>query len=83
MTPVPLMSGCEQILANMGISSDVGLTNVVALLASTAFFPADGGLAGLLVLVAAGNVIANVECGTTNGGENAGTPCGAYHPWLK
>ena len=48
------MAGCEQIPADVGILSDVGLANVVTLLAGTAFVPADVGLAGASAFVTAG-----------------------------
>ena len=51
------MTGCEQIPADMEIPSNVGLANIVALLADTTFVPADLGLASKLALIAAGHGI--------------------------
>ena len=73
------MTGCEQIPADMEIPSNVGLANIVALLADTTFVPADLGLASKLALIAAGHSIANADCGTTSGGATSGTPCSTHH----
>ena len=48
------MAGSKLILADVGIPSDAGLSNVVVLLAGTVFILEDVGLAGASALVVAG-----------------------------
>ena len=73
------MADCKQTLADVGMPSDVGLENVVALLACTSLVPADVGMVDALALVKAGHVITNAYCGTRCGGATGDTPCGTYH----
>jgi hypothetical protein len=73
-----LMAGCEQIPADVGIPSGVGLANGVVLLAGTPSFPADVDLDGALALVAAGcgrseHGFTDADCGTTSGGASIDT----------
>ena len=73
------MADYKQIPADVTILSDVGLANAVTLLANTSLAQTDVGLAGALVLVAAGHGIEDADCGTTSGGATSGTPCSTHH----
>ena len=63
----------------MGLLSDMGQANDVALMVGTSLVLADVGLAGALALAAAGYGIADADCGTIISGDTSGMPCGTHH----
>ena len=63
----------------MGITSDVSMTSIVALLAGTAFVLVDVGVTGAPVLVAASHGIAAADYGTTSGCGTGDTLCDTHH----